>query len=172
MYKTKKEVIWTVTQSLGEKRKINVKELELTGRKRTTRVIACYCWKEDGRLFQSLLLFGLFPCCCFFFFLVCAVSMDSSKVGKCRIACRSCLSRGRETKNKTHTHKLQFPLFEKALSTHIRQECCCFSFPPFSFFGCFPPCLVGNNRCRHTLFCFKSLVVVDLICFPRWFVSQ
>lgn len=119
-------------------------------------------------------------CCCldfflvavFFFFLVCAVSMDSSKVGKCRIACRSCLSRGRETKNKTHTHKLQFPLFEKALSTHIRQECCCFSFPPFSFFGCFPPCLVGNNRCRHTLFCFKSLVVVDLICFPRWFVSQ
>lgn len=39
----------------------------------------------------------------FFHFLVCAVSMDSAKVGKCRIACCSCLSRGERNQN---THKV------------------------------------------------------------------
>lgn len=71
--------------------------------KMTTRVIACYCWKEDGHLFQSLLFVDVFVVAVVVFFnvLVCAVSMDSSKVGKCRIACCSCLFTGKKTK---HTH--------------------------------------------------------------------
>lgn len=137
--------------------------------KRTRRVIACYCWKEDGHLFQSFLLFGLFPCCCFFFlvlffFLFCAVSMDSSKVGKCRIACRSCLSRGEKPKQNTHTSYNFHSLKKHWAPTFDRNVV--FLFLLFFFFGCFPLCLVGNNCCRHTLFCFKSLVVVDLICSP------
>lgn len=144
---------------------------EKTGRsstdetKRTTRVIACYCWREDGHLFPSLLLFGLFflLLLLFFYFLVCAVSMDSSKVGKCRIACRSCLSRGEKPKQNTHTSYNSHSLKTHQAPTFDRNVV--FLFLRF-FFGCFPPCLVGNNHCRHTLFCFKSFVVVDLICFP------
>lgn len=96
----------------------------------------------------KLVVWIFFPCCCCFVvfvcvssFLVCAISMDSSKVDKCRIACSSCLSRGKKPKQNTHTRtarthththiKLQFPLFENALSTHIRQECFLIFFPPF-----------------------------------------
>lgn len=48
----------------GEKKSDETKK-----KKKTTGVIACYCWKEDGHLFQSLLLSGLFSCCCFLCFL-------------------------------------------------------------------------------------------------------
>lgn len=60
----------------------------------------------------SLLLFLRW----FFFspLLLCAISIDSCKVGKCRIACCSCLStQKRKTKRR----------FENAQSTCIRQEC-------------------------------------------------
>lgn len=85
--------------------------------------------------FFPLLL--LFLCVCVSSFLVCAISMDSSKVDKCRIvaACQGERNQNK-TKQNTHTHththiKLQFPLFENALSTHIRQECFLIFFPPF-----------------------------------------
>lgn len=101
---------------------------------------------------------------CFFHFMVCAIFMDSSKVGKWRIACFSCLSRGK--KPKQNTHKLQFSLFENALSTHIRQEC---FFPSISSW--LLSFVLGLKQLWQTHFvCFKSLVVVNPL--PRWFVSQ
>lgn len=70
LYVQKKKKIyffWTVThESSGrrdlKKKKPNRKVFKLTKekiKKKPTRVIACYCWKEDGHLFQSL-LFGFF----------------------------------------------------------------------------------------------------------------
>lgn len=53
-------------------------------------------------IFFPLLL--LFLCVCVSSFLVCAISMDSSKVDKCRIACSSCLSREKKPKQNTRTH--------------------------------------------------------------------
>lgn len=115
-------------------------------------------------------------CCCLDFFLVAVLvffcwfvpflwtALKQASAGQLVVA--AC--RGERNQNKTH--KFQFALFENALSTHIQQECCFF----LHCFGCFPPCLVGNNHCRvQTHFvCFKSSVVVDLICFSNWFVSQ
>lgn len=60
--------------SNGRKKEINLLEI----------VIACYCWierKDDVvSIVQSSLVFFLFKLCRF-------VSMDSHKVGRCRIAC-------------------------------------------------------------------------------------
>lgn len=134
MYKKKDRNFawWTVTESfLGagkEKKKNNNQEgkvtiktnygycLLLLERERTSTpkfVVVCFFY-----FLPSLLFFLLLLLC----FSVCAVSTDSYKVGKCRIACCSCLSTGRETKKnkKTHTHapKLRLPLFENASSTH------------------------------------------------------
>lgn len=44
-----------------------------------------------------------FFCVCFSSWF-CAISTDSSKVGKCRVACCSCLLRGEKPKQNTHTH--------------------------------------------------------------------
>lgn len=129
--KRKKFAFWTVTQSLVEKKKTGRSSTDET--KRTTSY--CLLLLERMDIYSKVCsCLDFFSCCCcffffllFFYFLVCAVSMDSSKVGKCRIACRSCLSRGEKPKQNTHTQTLQFPLFENALSTHIRQECCFFS---------------------------------------------
>lgn len=59
-----------------KKKKRNRKEFKLT-KEKTTRVIACYCWREVGHLFQSL-LFGFFSlvavvfvCVCFFLLGLC-----------------------------------------------------------------------------------------------------
>lgn len=139
MYKKKKKM-WTVTWVLREK-----KNKQKTGRSSNWRNKKLHelllvtagekldiCSKACSLDFFPLLL--LFLCVCVSSFLVCAISMDSSKVDKCRIACSSCLSRGKKpkqnTRTRTHT-KLQFPLFENALSTHIRQECFLIFFPPF-----------------------------------------
>lgn len=50
--------------------------------------------------------------------------MESSKEGKCWVAC-SCLSGGgKEIKLNSHVHTtLQFPLVENALRTNTGQEC-------------------------------------------------
>lgn len=57
----KKIIIWTVTHESLEGGEIKIKKnkkregVRTDETKTTTRVIACYCWKEDGHLFQSLL---------------------------------------------------------------------------------------------------------------------
>lgn len=117
-----------------------------------------------------LLFFLLLFFCVCVFFLLCAISMDSSKGDKCRVACCSCLLMGEINQNKTHTRththtKLQFPLFENVLSTHIQQEC-------FFFFS--PIFVSVFLRAWPRFVCFESVVVVDLICFPSmdgWLVG-
>lgn len=110
MYKKEKLkfAFWTVTQSLGEKKKSGM-EFKLMRRKRLKELLLVAAGKRMD-IYSKV-------CCCLDFFLVavvvffvlffpllCAVAMDSSKVGKCRIACCSCLSRGGGPKQNTHTH--------------------------------------------------------------------
>lgn len=80
MYKNKKRNLLFGRSHSQEKKKREGVQTDET--KTTIRVIACYCWKEDGHLFQSL-LFGLFPCCCcrfLFIFFVCGFFL----LGLCR----------------------------------------------------------------------------------------
>lgn len=53
MYKKKKNVDGHMSLEGEKNKQKNGKELKLTKQK-TTRVIACYCWREVGHLFQSL----------------------------------------------------------------------------------------------------------------------
>lgn len=106
-------------------------------------------------LFIVVAVFRVF----FFFSLLCAVSMDSSKVGKCRIACCSCFQGEREPNknNLTHTHIHTHTI---TISSHWKTH----RAPTFnrnvSFFLCFcggfPPYTAGNNHCIHTLFALKA----------------
>lgn len=114
-------------------------------------------------LFIVVAVFRVF----FFFSLLCAVSMDSSKVGKCRIACCSCFQGEREpnknnlTHTHTHTHNYYFQPLKNTPSTHIQQEC--FLFPLLLWWFSSVHC---REQSLHTHFvCFESLMV-DLICFP------
>lgn len=89
----RKIAFWTVTQSLEEEK---TKTWEGVETDETERDYKSYCLLLLERGWTSIpkfVVWTLSVCCCccpFCLFLVCAVAMDSSKVGKCRIACCSC----------------------------------------------------------------------------------
>lgn len=141
-----------MTQSLGEgEREKKEKRKRIFKLTRPKGLIASYCWKEE----RQFVVVGLFHCCCCLF---CAVSMDSSKVGKCRIACRIAACRvGEKPKQKTHTSHNLYRGNE--LSPHIRQECCCCCF--FSIFLCVCVCV----RCVFSSMLGRETIGADTLCF-------
>lgn len=172
--------MWTVTWVLREK-----KNKQKTGRSSNWRNKKLHelllvtagekldiCSKACSLDFFPLLL--LFLCVCVSSFLVCAISMDSSKVDKCRIACSSCLSRGKKPKQNTHTHartRTQSYNFH-SLKMHWAptSDRNVFLFFSLRFCGLFSS-VCGRKQSRQMRFVrFKSLVV-DLICFPHWLVG-
>lgn len=159
--------MWTVTWVLREK-----KNKQKTGRSSNWRNKKLHelllvtagekldiCSKACSLDFFPLLL--LFLCVCVSSFLVCAISMDSSKVDKCRIACSSCLSRGKKPKQNTRTrtharaHKVTISTLWKC-TEHPHPTGMFSYFFPSVFVACFPPCVVGNNHDRCALFALKA----------------
>lgn len=135
-------------------------------------------WRDKKRLQLLLVTAGKSTdiyskvCCCLDFFLVavffvsfaflclvCAVSIDSYKVGKCRIACCSCLSTGKETKHThTHTHEsYNFHSLKMHRAPTFNRNVFFFLLPPF-FLWLFSSALGLETITagRHTLFVLKA----------------
>lgn len=74
--------------------------------------------------------------------------MDSSKVGKCRIACCSCLSRGKGTQRKTNTHS--------TISSHWKNAPSTTTFNGNVSFSSAFVMEAGNNHCIHTQSALKA----------------
>jgi len=82
MYKTKKEISFldghTVFRGEEERTK-NVIMFKVKRQKRTSSVIACYCWKEDGHLFQKFVVVWTFSSLLLLFVSVCAIFLRTAR---------------------------------------------------------------------------------------------